>query len=418
MYIAIKVAMVEIAKERQAMDLKSGRPFWPTKSGLLGVYPALRENVSCDVAIIGGGITGALICHHLLKEGLDVVVLEKRDIGGGSTSASTALLQYEIDTPLHKLIGMVGKEHAERAYQICRDSISKIEQLAQESKIECDFQPKQSLYYASSRWHVSMLKKEYEARKAAGFQVDFLSQKEIEERFSFSAPAAIYSHEAGEVDAYRLAHGLFAQAVEAGARIFDRSEVKAWEPDNSGMTLTTERGHRIKAKKVIFAAGYEAQQYLRAKLVTFRSSYALVSEPLEEFTGWYERCLIWETAQPYVYLRTTADGRAIIGGEDDAIDIPLKRDAMLPRKEKKLLKRFNALFPQIEMDVAFSWAGTFGETKDGLAFIGASRELPNALFAMGYGGNGITYSVVAAEILRDMVLKRPNPDAEIFRLDR
>jgi Glycine/D-amino acid oxidases (deaminating) len=400
------------------MDLKSGRPFWPTKSGLLGVYPPLRKDLRCDVAIIGGGISSALITHHLLEAGLDVVVLEKRDIAGGSTSASTALLQYEIDTPLHKLIKLIGKEQAERAYQICRDSIFKIEQLAAESKIDCDFQRKHSLYYASNRWHVSALKREYEARKAAGFQVDLLSQKEIEERFSFSAPAAIYSYEAGEVDAYRLTHALFAQAAERGARIFDRSEVTAWEPHSTGITLTSERGHRIEARKVIFAAGYEAQQYLRAKLVTFRSSYALVSEPLEEFTGWYERCLIWETARPYLYLRTTADGRAIIGGEDDAIDIPLKRDAMLPRKEKKLLKRFQALFPQIEIDVAFSWAGTFGETKDGLAYIGPIREIPNAFFAMGYGGNGITYSVVAAEILRDMLLKRANPDAEIFRLDR
>jgi glycine/D-amino acid oxidase-like deaminating enzyme len=76
------------------------------------------------------------------------------------------------------------------------------------------------------------------------------------------------------------------------------------------------------------------------------------------------------------------------------------------------------MFPGTELEVAYSWAGTFGSTKDGLAYIGQTAEWPHAYFALGYGGNGITYSVVAAEIIRDHFLGRPNPDADIFRFDR
>jgi len=72
----------------------------------------------------------------------------------------------------------------------------------------------------------------------------------------------------------------------------------------------------------------------------------------------------------------------------------------------------NSLFPRIDLEVSYTWAGTFGETKDGLAYIGQTPEFPHAYFALGYGGNGITtFSVIAAKIITDLHLGRPNPDA-------
>lgn len=94
------------------MDLVSPAPFWPMKDGILGSYPPLRQNVTCDVAVLGGGVSGALVAERLSREGLSVVVLDKRHVGAGSTSASTALLQYEIDTPLVDLIKMYGQTDA------------------------------------------------------------------------------------------------------------------------------------------------------------------------------------------------------------------------------------------------------------------------------------------------------------------
>jgi glycine/D-amino acid oxidase-like deaminating enzyme len=109
---------------------------------------------------------------------------------------------------------------------------------------------------------------------------------------------------------------------------------------------------------------------------------------------------------------------AIIGGEDDSFHSPLKRDHSVERKSHKLAERFRTMFPAIDLEVAYAWGGTFGETKDGLAYIGATEEFPNAYFVLGYGGNGVTYSAVAAEIVRDLYLGRPNSDAALFRFDR
>ena len=169
---------------------------------------------------------------------------------------------------------------------------------------------------------------------------------------------------------------------------------------------------------MVFANGYEIPAGLRKDIVQLKSTYDLVSTPCERLPEKLMNTLTWETARPYFYLRTTKDGRVLIGGEDDNFDSPRRRDARVGKKSKKLVKRFAAMFPEVKLNVAHNWAGTFGETKDGLAYIGETRKRPNCYFALGYGGNGITYSLIAAHIIRDLSTGRPNPNAAIFAFDR
>lgn len=400
------------------MDLKSGYPFWPIKNGLIASYPRLDTDASCEVAIIGGGITGAIMADALSKAGIDAIVVDRRDIATGSTSASTALLQYEIDTPLVDLIDLIGRDHAVRSYLLCVEAIGKIERLIGTLDDDCGFERKQSLYLASRKRDVAGLRAEYEARRTYGIQLDYLERAQIEARYSFSAAGALYSAEAAQVDVYRFAHALFRAATNRGLRIYDRTQITAIEHTPNSVVLTTDGGCQIQARQVVIAAGFESQAYLKHKVGAFKSTYALISEPVAQFTGWEDQCLIWESARPYFYLRTTSDGRVIIGGEDDLFDNELSRDRRLNSKCKRLLKRFERMFPQIKLDVAYSWAGTFGETKDGLAYIGATEDFPHGYFALGYGGNGITYSMIAADIISDLLQGKPNSDAEIFRFDR
>src|SRR5689334_11653171 len=124
------------------MDLKSGTPFWPIKNGLLATYPALDRHLACDVAIVGGGISGALAADQLAQAGVDVVVIEKRDVGYGSSSASTALLQYELDTHLCDLIDMLGERDAVRSYQVCLEALGTLERLVAGLGDDCGFERK------------------------------------------------------------------------------------------------------------------------------------------------------------------------------------------------------------------------------------------------------------------------------------
>jgi glycine/D-amino acid oxidase-like deaminating enzyme len=410
------------------MDLTSGELFWPQQTTPRN-YPRLETSIACDVAIIGGGITGALVAHYLTEAGTEAVVVEKRDIGRGSTSASTALLQYEIDTHLIDLKEKVGEAHAVRAYQLCLEAINKMQGLIETLGDPCGFECKQSLYLASDKKIVKTLYEEYEARKKAGIQLSFVDGATLETDFSLHYPAALLSEVAAQVDPFALAHQLLNRATNKGLRVFENTEIETFEHDDlekkkfltsleqpDPITLTTTTGLTITAKRVVFATGYESQQYLSQKVVDLNSSYALVSEKLE--LGWAEDYLIWETARPYLYMRSTTDGRVLVGGEDVPFRNPKARDALLKRKTKKLQKRFSELFPTLPLTPSYEWAGTFGETKDGLPFIGKTPEYPNAFFALGYGGNGITYSLIAAELIRDGLLGRENADSEIFRFSR
>jgi glycine/D-amino acid oxidase-like deaminating enzyme len=349
---------------------------------------------------------------------MDVAVLDKRDVAGGSTSASTAMLQYEIDTPLTELTGRMGKRDAERAYQVCLESISKIAALCDEIGDPCGFTWKPSVYLASREKDVPDLRAEYAARRAAGIELDFLSQADVEARFSFSRPAALMSKVAAEVDVYQLTHRLLRRSQEMGARIFDRTEMESYEARAGGVTVSTAKGGKVRAKWIVFATGYEAVKTLKHDIVTLNSSFAFVTEPIDAFPGWWEKCLLWETARPYLYMRTTVDGRAIIGGEDASYRNPFRRDAALGMKADKLEKRFREMFPEIDMEPVYAWAGTFGETKDGLAYIDNIPECRHCFFTLGFGGNGITYSVIAAEIVRDAIQGKTHPDAHLFRFDR
>jgi glycine/D-amino acid oxidase-like deaminating enzyme len=399
------------------MDLRDGRAFWPTKNGLLNAYPALERDVKTDVAVVGAGITGALVAYALSRAGLGAVVLDKRDVARGSTSASTALLQYEIDTHLVDLTEKLGAERAKRAYQLCLEAIGKVETLTRELGDDCGFARRESLYYASTKKDAANLPAEFEARKRIGIRAELLSSAEIEERYGFSKPCAIYSLEGAEVDPYRLAHRLLEGAQKRGAQVYDRTEVTAWTRKGETWTLTTDRGFTVTAKRLVFAVGYEHKQALHQRLLSLRNSYALVTEPVEG-PLWYRASLVWETARPYLYVRTTSDNRVLIGGEDEPHQNLSSREERIPKKQRRLEEKFRALFPDLKIETAFAWAGTFGETKDGLAYIGESPELPGAFFALGYGGNGITYSITAAEIITDLCAGKHNADAEVFSFSR
>jgi glycine/D-amino acid oxidase-like deaminating enzyme len=128
--------------------------------------------------------------------------------------------------------------------------------------------------------------------------------------------------------------------------------------------------------------------------------------------------LIWETATPYLYLRTTNDNRILIGGKDIPFTNPVKRDRLINQKTKTLERSFTKLFPEIGFKTDFKWAGAFASTKDGLPYIGSIPQKPHTYFALGFGGNGITFSAIAANIIRDLLAGKKNADAGIFSFDR
>ncbi|MGH8115409.1 MAG: NAD(P)/FAD-dependent oxidoreductase, partial [Rhodanobacteraceae bacterium] len=302
------------------MDLKSGYPYWAIKNGLMYAFAPVTQDVHCEVAVIGGGISGALIANELGDHGFDVAVIEQRDIGWGSSAASTALLQYEIDTPMTELCKRYGEDNAALAYTACARAIDMLAELAADVR-DVGFCRAQSLYYASRRFHVDGMRNEFALRQKHGFDVQWLSSADLESDYGILSPGGILSQLAGRVDPYRMASRLLARCRKRGAQVFDRSRIHGIKINSRTVTLRTDRDFSVHAKHVILAAGYANQTWLRQKIARNRSSYAFITDPLDRETlGCLQDTLVWESARPYLYLRSTRDARLLGGGEDDAID--------------------------------------------------------------------------------------------------
>lgn len=400
------------------MDLRTGAAFWPLRDGLPGVYPPLDRDERADIVVIGAGVTGALVADRLVAAGANVVVLDKRDVASGSTAATTGLLQYETDSSLLDLRDHVGVEAAVRAYRLGVEAVDTIERLTQDMGDPCGFARRPSLYLASSRRDARSLTREHALRREHGFDVVWLSQAELAERYGIDAPGGLYSQGSAEIDAYRLTHRLLARAVDRGARVYDRSEVTRVDPHDTGVTVETDRGPRVDARRLVWATGYEAVEDTQKRVGRQFSTWAVASEPIPDLGPWRDRELIWETARPYLYARVSDDGRALIGGEDERFSNRHASDRRLARKTQTLVAGLTRLFPMLEIEPAYSWAGVFTTTKDGLPYIGETSDHPHAWLALGYGGNGITFSVIAANIIRDAWCGAPNPDARIFAFER
>jgi glycine/D-amino acid oxidase-like deaminating enzyme len=400
------------------MDLTSPRAFWLLRNGVGDVPPPLPADRRCEVLVIGAGITGALVADALTADGRSVIVIDRRQPTMGSTSASTALLQYEIDTHLVDLSASLGHAHAVAAYQACLRGVRAIARIARGLDEDVGFRQRGSLYYASSRRDARTLATEGQARQAAGLPCEILAPDEIAAHIDLDAPRALFSPVGGDVDPWRLARALFSRCAGRDFSLHGRTEALDVAAARDGLIVRTDRG-LIRARHVVVATGYEAERFLPKRVCKLHSSFALVTEPVGRFHGWRSRCLVWESARPYLYLRSTDDGRVLIGGEDIPFKNAVHRDLRVPGKAATLLKKARRLLPKIDLEPAFAWGGTFGETKDGLAYIGPhpARD-PRLLFALGYGGNGITYSAVAAEIIAATVGGRRHRHRDTFRFDR
>lgn len=400
------------------MKLSSGYPYSLIRHGLPFSYPKLEKNINTEVLILGGGISGALTAYYLVQEGIDCVLIDARTIGLGSTCASTALLQYEIDTPLHELIKMKGEKAAVRSYKLCEAAVFKLEKLAEKIGF-AEFETQKSLYYAAYKKDIGFLKKEFEVRKEHGFKVRWLDEKKIDKQFGFKSYGGILSGVAAVVDSYMFTHQLLQYNLKRGLKVFDRTFADKITHSRNSVKIKTKEKFIIKAKKIVYATGYEVVDFISKPIVKLTSTYAVASESSNTPQKFSKHdTVFWNTAKPYLYLRTTKDNRIIIGGRDEEFFSHIKRESLIPNKTKQLKNDFKKMFPRIPFKPEFSWAGVFGSTKDGLPYIGEYKKMPNSYFALGFGGNGITFSQVAGEMIADLVKGKKNKDAELFSFER
>lgn len=299
------------------MDLLTGTFLWNQASRLqLCTHEPLPA--IADIVVIGGGISGAIITNALSKAGHTVVVLDKRDdLALGSTLASTAILQYELDVSLTELSNKIGASDARMVYYRSFKGWEQLCTLAEQFGTSIDFERKPSLCLASSKEDARALKLEADTLNAEGFSCEFLSAAETAQSFSFTSSGALFHECAAQVNPVKLTDQLFKHAIQKGATIFKNTHVKQLQCKNDGsVKLKLQDGRFLSARKVIMASGYESVEFFKPKSGKLFSSYAAATFPCREQDLWNTRAVVWETARPYHYLRIAPGPRIIIGGGD------------------------------------------------------------------------------------------------------
>ena len=203
------------------------------------------------------------------------------------------------------------------------------------------------------------------------------------------------------------------------SRRFARSKVTAISEYKEGLRLTLETGPTVDASHVIVAAGFESLDFLPRDVADIDNTYAVVTQPLADTRRVATMPLIWESSRPYLYLRGTPDGRMVVGGADVPFKNAAARDALLSRQVQRLAAGYRELFGEDLPPIDCAWGGSFASTRDGLPFIGRVPGMhPGLQFALCYGGNGITFCVHAADMIRAGVEGRLHELDDVFGFAR
>jgi len=386
------------------MDIYSGIPYWIAKNGLNDYSNPLRSDHIAYIAIIGAGITGALVAHELCSIGIKCTLIEKNELTKGSTAESTATLQYEIATPLSEMVKSMPEESAVLAYKSSLQAISDIEKVFQKVRFDPDLEKVCSISYAHNESSLNLITKEYEIRKKYKLPVNIIDNKTLFKKYGIKAAGALETHSSAQIDTYKGTLHLIDYHMDKNElEVFTHTEIKDYYKDKYGYILKTANGFTLKCQYVVFATGYETGNLFPHVKMDLASIYAIISKPIDENYIWNSHCIIRSMEHPYFSIRTDNNKRIIVSGEEEEFDHKIDRNKHLPKKAGILEGKIKNLFSDIPFKTDMAWYGTISYTRDRLPCIGTLPKDNKVFYAFGYGKNGITYSMIAAQMIRNKI---------------
>ena len=403
--------------------LRLGRPIWLDDARPLKLrYPSLRGSHRADIVVVGGGMTGALVAQAFAEANVGVAVLESTFVGSGSTAASSALLLQEPDLGLIELEDRYGRRTSRRLWELSHGAVRQLVELLRRLRVSCELSSSDAVYYATHAESAECLRREFERRKRAGFDGQWLSPGQLRRMTGIPGRAAIRTRGSAQFDPYRACLGVLRAAAASGATIFEQTPVRRIDAERDRVRIHTRNG-RIDARHVVIATGY-ATPHFRPLAGRFRMyrTYVLATESVnasQRAELGLSNVMVWDTERPYHYARWTSDHRLLLGGADRRVRIGQRRDLQFSTAARELRDYFETLLPALAMiNTEAAWEGLFAITPDSLPYIGPHRRYPGHWFALGYGGNGMTFGFLAARLLLERWQGVRSTDHRLFGFDR
>lgn len=382
-----------------AVQFVQGNPLFININKIKKQYNYLTEDVETDVIIVGGGVTGSILGYYFSKEGIDTVILEKSRIAHGSTSITTSLLQYELDSNLMALTeNNVSLDHAINSYKLGVKALDEIEKFIKEYGNKCDYIKRDTLLYTAKKLEIEELYQEYKLRKENGFNVKFIN--EDDNPFSFDLKAGVYGIEGGaELDPFKYTHHLLEVACNNGLRVYENTPVIDVKYNKDYVEAITSYNHKVRGKILVLATGFNTKLFTDRNFGVKTYTYNIVTKPLKNIEGWFNNVLIRDNEDTYNYFRTTPDNRIIAGGEDTPFTdnfnpkIAMEKYDILEQRVKNMFNKID------DIEIEYKYCGTFDSTKDNLGFIGKDPKNDKLWYGLGYGANGILFAILGGMML-------------------
>ena len=402
--------------------LRQGPTVWLKRSKPAAKYPILRGHQQTEVAIIGGGLTGAMVAQAFAEHGTSVIVVEAARVGQGSTAASTALLLQEPDQDLEALSKRYGARTARRIWRLSQDAASDFVHAIRRLKIECDLSEVPSLYYTLSEERARVLQRELKKRRKARLGGEWMAGEALRRASGIHGAGAIKTAGNAQLDPLRACIGFLSAAEKDGASIYERTAINRIRATADGVRLYSADG-TIDAKQVVIATGY-ATKYFRPLAGRFkmRHTYVMATNPMSQAQRrriGLGKVMLWDTERPYHYVRWTADHRLLLGGADRPVKPGARRSLQFAAAIRDLHESFTALYPSLnDIGIDRAWEGLFAMTPDSLPYLGPHLRYPRHAFALGYGGNGMTFAALAARVLLEQWRGVSSADHQLFAFGR
>ncbi|UVC09752.1 FAD-binding oxidoreductase [Rhizobium sp. TH2] len=403
---------MSVTKKR---DLHTDTPLWSLTPRIGVRSHAVPLKQYYDVVIVGTGISGALMAHALADGTRSLLVIDRRKPVGGSSLASTAMIQHEIDVPLGKLQQRIGKAKAKRVWARSMDAVEKLASKIEYLNIGCGFARKRALFLSGDEMGWRALRDEAGLRNGAGFDAQFIDAAALRSGYGIDRTGAILTDCSASANPAQMTAEFLRQAVRGGAELVCGPEVMDISSKSGEVELVLSSGETLRCGNAVFCTGYEFLDSVARADHSIISTWAIATRANAPRPEWLDDCLVWEAADPYLYMRTTSDGRIVAGGEDEDDPRAHEDQRKLKAKQKTIARKVSTLLGCQIGEIEFAWAGAFGVTPTGLPIIDEVPGMRHVFTVMGYGGNGITFSQIASEIISAKLSGHRDKDFDLFR---
>lgn len=395
-----------------------GTPMFTKNSKIKKQYEYLTEDLDTEVIIVGGGVTGSIVGYYFSKANIPAVILEKERVAHCSTSITTSLLQYELDSNARQLEEYTTLDNVIMSYKLGLKALDEIDEFIKKHGNKCKYQRKDTLLYTSKDEEIKEMKEEYEIRKKAGIDVKYISKED--NPFSINLKGGVYGVNGGaQLDPYEYTHELLDVSCNMGLKVYENTEVIDIKYLENSVEVITSYGYRVKGKKVIIATGYNTERFTKRNFGHKTVTYNIVTKPVDRFDGWFNKVLIRDNCDPYNYFRTTEDNRIIAGGEDIDFYNNILNEKVAKEKYEILLNRIKNMFPKINsIESEYEYCGGFISSQDNLGFFGEDPNHKNLWYCLGYGANGILFAILGGMMLSKFYKGEIDDNMKLFKVDR